>query len=229
VIEVPSQEVITKDNAMVTVDGVAFFQVLDAAQASYEVRNETKRCLAGQMDPNCMGFIVPHHRMALCSSVVLNTETLGDGSIGLMGAAMPGAPPKPNKPMVVYSGPFRVQLIRMYHHREIHFGAVLPQLDRIQFFAGGNPPAPGRIAPRARGAEDRVGERVGDGVGIGMPGEAAAMGNPHPAQHQRPARDEAMGVVPDADAGHAGLTPPVTPRSPSSPAGGGEVGSRRPG
>ena len=39
VIEVPSQEVITKDNAMVRVDGVAFFQVLDAAQASYEVTN----------------------------------------------------------------------------------------------------------------------------------------------------------------------------------------------
>jgi acetyl-CoA synthetase (ADP-forming) len=34
--------------------------------------------------PNCMGFIVPHHHMALCSSVVLNTETLGDGSIGLI-------------------------------------------------------------------------------------------------------------------------------------------------
>jgi regulator of protease activity HflC (stomatin/prohibitin superfamily) len=39
VIEVPSQEVITRDNAMVRVDGIAFFQVLDAAQASYEVSN----------------------------------------------------------------------------------------------------------------------------------------------------------------------------------------------
>jgi len=37
VIDVPSQEVITRDNASVTVDGVAFFQVLDAARASYEV------------------------------------------------------------------------------------------------------------------------------------------------------------------------------------------------
>jgi regulator of protease activity HflC (stomatin/prohibitin superfamily) len=35
----PSQEVITRDNAMVRVDGIAFFQVLDAAQASYEVAN----------------------------------------------------------------------------------------------------------------------------------------------------------------------------------------------
>ncbi len=39
VLDVPSQEVITKDNAMVTVDGVVFFQVMDAAQASYEVNN----------------------------------------------------------------------------------------------------------------------------------------------------------------------------------------------
>ena len=39
VIEVPSQEVITRDNAMVRVDGIAFFQVLDAAQASYEVNH----------------------------------------------------------------------------------------------------------------------------------------------------------------------------------------------
>ncbi|HHK75065.1 MAG TPA: SPFH/Band 7/PHB domain protein [Rhizobiales bacterium] len=37
VMEVPSQEVITRDNAMVTVDGVAFYQVLDAAKATYEV------------------------------------------------------------------------------------------------------------------------------------------------------------------------------------------------
>ena len=39
VLPVPSHEVITRDNAMVTVDGVAFFQVMDAAKASYEVNN----------------------------------------------------------------------------------------------------------------------------------------------------------------------------------------------
>jgi regulator of protease activity HflC (stomatin/prohibitin superfamily) len=38
VLDVPTQEVITKDNAMVAVDGVVFFQVLDAPKAAYEVR-----------------------------------------------------------------------------------------------------------------------------------------------------------------------------------------------
>ena len=37
VLDVPTQEVITKDNATVAVDGVLFFQVLDPARASYEV------------------------------------------------------------------------------------------------------------------------------------------------------------------------------------------------
>jgi regulator of protease activity HflC (stomatin/prohibitin superfamily) len=37
VLEIPGQEIITKDNAMVAVDGVVFFQVLDAAKAAYEV------------------------------------------------------------------------------------------------------------------------------------------------------------------------------------------------
>ncbi|MDS4030651.1 MAG: SPFH domain-containing protein [Candidatus Contendobacter sp.] len=39
VLDVPSQEIITKDNAMVQVDGVVFYQVLDAAKAAYEVNN----------------------------------------------------------------------------------------------------------------------------------------------------------------------------------------------
>ena len=39
VLDVPSQEVITKDNALVQVDGVVFFQVLDAPKAAYEVRD----------------------------------------------------------------------------------------------------------------------------------------------------------------------------------------------
>ena len=39
VLDVPSQDVITKDNAVVRVDGVVFFQVMDAAKASYEVNH----------------------------------------------------------------------------------------------------------------------------------------------------------------------------------------------
>ena len=39
VYEVPSQEVITKDNAMVMTDGVAYYQILDAASATYEVND----------------------------------------------------------------------------------------------------------------------------------------------------------------------------------------------
>ncbi|HWK94330.1 MAG TPA: SPFH domain-containing protein [Pseudolabrys sp.] len=39
VLEIPSQDVITKDNASVTVDGIVFFQVLQAARAAYEVQD----------------------------------------------------------------------------------------------------------------------------------------------------------------------------------------------
>ena len=39
VIDVPSQDVITKDNAMVTADAIAFYQVVEAAKAAYEVRD----------------------------------------------------------------------------------------------------------------------------------------------------------------------------------------------
>lgn len=39
VLDIPSQEVITRDNAMVSADAVAFYQVVDASKAAYEVRN----------------------------------------------------------------------------------------------------------------------------------------------------------------------------------------------
>ena len=39
VLDIPGQEIITRDNAMVGVDAVVFFQVLDAGKAAYEVHN----------------------------------------------------------------------------------------------------------------------------------------------------------------------------------------------
>ena len=39
VFDIPGQKVITKDNATVQVDAVAFYQVVDAARAAYEVQN----------------------------------------------------------------------------------------------------------------------------------------------------------------------------------------------
>ncbi|MEK8015809.1 MAG: SPFH domain-containing protein [Candidatus Parabeggiatoa sp.] len=39
VMDVPRQEVITKDNAMITVDGVVFYRIFDAEKATYQVTN----------------------------------------------------------------------------------------------------------------------------------------------------------------------------------------------
>lgn len=46
VLDIPGQEIITKDNAMVAVDGVVFFQTLDAAKAAYEVSDLYNAILA---------------------------------------------------------------------------------------------------------------------------------------------------------------------------------------
>lgn len=42
VLDIPSQEVITRDNAMIRSDGVVFFQVVDAEKAAYQVADLTR-------------------------------------------------------------------------------------------------------------------------------------------------------------------------------------------
>ena len=56
VLDIESQEVITRDNAMVMADAVAFYQVVDAAQAAYEVRN-LERALSNLAQTNIRAVI----------------------------------------------------------------------------------------------------------------------------------------------------------------------------
>ena len=61
VIDIPRQDVISKDNATVTVDGLAFFQVCDAPKASYEVTNLdqaiVKLTMTGPKPSRCFLFL----------------------------------------------------------------------------------------------------------------------------------------------------------------------------
>ena len=49
--------------------------------ALVEIARRTGTRIVG---PNCMGLIVPHHRLALCSSVVLDTDRLRVGPLGIV-------------------------------------------------------------------------------------------------------------------------------------------------
>lgn len=56
VLDIHSQEVITKDNAMVVADAVAFYQVVDAAKAAYEVR-DLERAISNLSQTNIRAVI----------------------------------------------------------------------------------------------------------------------------------------------------------------------------
>jgi len=78
VIDVPQQEVITKDNATVTVDCIAFFQVFDAAKASYEIAHLDQaitkltmtniRSVMGSMDLDQCSRIATRSTNGCCAS-----------------------------------------------------------------------------------------------------------------------------------------------------------------
>ncbi|MBE9563047.1 MAG: SPFH/Band 7/PHB domain protein [Proteobacteria bacterium] len=45
VMDIPAQNVITKDNAMINADGVVFYQIINAAQAAYQIKDLDKALL----------------------------------------------------------------------------------------------------------------------------------------------------------------------------------------
>ncbi len=56
VLEIPRQDVITKDNAMVTTDGISYYQVIDAARAAYEIK-DLERAISNLAQTNIRSVI----------------------------------------------------------------------------------------------------------------------------------------------------------------------------
>ena len=65
VLDIDSQEVITKDNAMVVTDAVTFYQVVDAAAAAYEVR-DLYRALANLTQTNIRSVVGSNENSKIC-------------------------------------------------------------------------------------------------------------------------------------------------------------------
>jgi regulator of protease activity HflC (stomatin/prohibitin superfamily) len=92
VMDVDSQEVITKDNAMITVDGVVFYQVLDAVKASYEVRQLRHATL--NLTMTNIRTVMPFEASSVIGSVAclgeIAKEAFGDNNRGSGGGGSAG-------------------------------------------------------------------------------------------------------------------------------------------